>query len=474
MAKKNILIIVTDQLTWRALPVYGDKYANTPAIDSISGNAAVFERGYTPCPLCLPARASFWSGIYPHETGAISNGLMWPVTPVSKDLPTLGAVFREAGYDAVHFGKTHDAGTLRGFTCAEEDQLPVEQESDAFPLNFDTFRDRYTAKVAVEYLEKEKEQPFLMVADFVNPHNICGLVGAFAGPHENPPEDALKDMPELPENFDFGDIENRPKAVQYICCSHNRQAQTAGWTQDNYRHYLAAYYHYVNLVDREIGKVLDALRSRPDADDTLIVFFSDHGDSMAARGRVTKQVDLYEEVTRVPFFFSGPGIKPSRIDAPVSLLDLFPTLCGWARLPAPDGLRGVDLSGALLGGAVPERPYVVSQWHTEWGYTVSPGRMITNGRYKYIAYAEENSEELYDLKQDPLEMTNRAGDPAFSRALSHMRRLFEDYLKETDDPFRELEWKADTRWRSHDLGYHRHEGNAAPQEAWETVGRPSF
>jgi choline-sulfatase len=474
---KNILVILTDQLAWRGLPVYGDRYAQTPAIDRICQDAAVFGSCYTPYPLCQPARASFWTGVYPHETDVLSNGMNWPVKPVSDSIPTIGDVFKTAGYRTVHFGKKHDAGALRGFECAEEKELPVEAESDAFPLNMDTFRDRYTSREAVRFLDKLEERnpggnPFFMIADFVNPHNICGFIGEFAGSHVNPP---LGPLPELPPNFDFDDFENRPVPVQYICCSHNRQAQTAKWTADNFRHYLAAYYRYLKYADDEIQKVLDALDRSGKANDTLVVFFSDHGDSMASRRRVTKQVDFYEEVSRVPFIFKGPGVKGRHIGGgPVSLLDLFPTLCGYAGIDAPQGLRGKDLSGVLQGAALPERDYVVSQWHTEWGYTVEPGRMLVNKRYKYIKYREGPGEELYDLEKDPGEKTNRAGKPEYAKELEECRTLFKAYLKETGDNFETLEYKADSMWRSHEHGYEKHEGLAAPMYSWEKYGRPKF
>ena len=472
MEKTNILVILTDQLTWRALKTYGDRYSDTPAINSICEGAAVFGSCYTPFPLCQPARAAFWTSLYPHETGVLSNGQRWPVEPVAENIPTLGDVFRSAGYHTVHFGKKHDAGSLRGFDCAEEKECHVEPESPSWPLDYDTFRDRYTTTEAVKYLEgvKTEDKPFLMVADFINPHNICSYIGAFEGIHDNPPD---KDLPELPPNFDFDDFENRPLPVQYICCSHNRQAQTAKWTPENYRHYLAAYYRYTKYVDDEIQKVLDALEKTGRAENTLIVFFSDHGDSMASRRMVTKQVNFYEEITRVPFIFKGPGVKARHInEKPVTLLDLFPTLCGYAGIDIPPGLRGLDLSQTLKGGNLPERDYVISQWHTEWGHTIEPGRMLLHGNYKYIKYVEGAAEEFYDLKNDPWEKTNIISDPKYSQELEHCRSLFRAYLAETGDNFENTPYLADAQWRSHKPGYQNHEGLAAPASYWEKHGRP--
>ena len=273
-------------------------------------------------------------------------------------------------------------------------------------------------------------------------------------------------LPPLPENFAFDDIPNRAPAVQYICCSHNRQAMTSEWEPESFRYYLAAYYHYISRADAEIGKVLDALDRRTDRDRTLVIFMSDHGDSMAARRRVTKQVDLYEEVTRVPFVFSGPGIAPGEPikGYPVSTLDLFPTLCGFAGIEAPADLRGKDLSAILLGqGEKPDRTYVASEWHTEWGFTVSPGRMVRTERYKYIHYLEGDFEELYDLEKDPYEKINVARAPAYARALAEMRDVFRQFIRETNDNYYEQPVIADARWRSHKVGYENHRGPAAPE-----------
>jgi choline-sulfatase len=173
MAKRpNILIVIADQLSAQALPAYGDAYAQTPNINRIVRHGVRFENCYTNCPLCQPARAAFWTGLYPHNTGVLSNGRKHPVPPVPDHVPTLGALFARAGYEAVHFGKTHDAGSLRGFHVEPVGTLPVEAEP-AWPLNNDTFRDRHTTTRVVAYLEQRgTDGPFLAVADLNNPHNI--------------------------------------------------------------------------------------------------------------------------------------------------------------------------------------------------------------------------------------------------------------------------------------------------------------
>lgn len=462
--QKNIMVFLMDQLSWRALPAYGNTFVKTPNIDRIAEDSLLIDGCYTACPLCQPARAALWTGRYPHETGVLSNGRKWPEKGISETMPTLGEMFAETGWQTVHFGKTHDGGALRGFVCEPEKETVFQEEDSAFMLNTDSFRDRYTAEAACRFLEEREDQrPLLMITDLVNPHNICGWVGANQGIHDSIPCDLP--LPPLPKNFEFEDIENRPIAVRYICCTNNRQSQTAGWTSENFREYLRAYYYYLTLADRELGIVLDALAKKGyTPENTLFVLTADHGDGMAARGQVTKQVSFYEETTRVPMIFKGKGVCPGKKEGIASLLDLFPTLCAQAGINPPEGLRGMDLSAALAGGAMPERDYVAGEWHTEWGFTVSPGRMIRTKRYKYTRYIEDGGEELFDLEQDPLEKKNLVRDPGSAAALEQMRALYRRQLETTGDSFESLSWKADRRWRSHPVGYWNHKGIAAPME----------
>ncbi|MEI6297326.1 MAG: sulfatase-like hydrolase/transferase [Verrucomicrobiota bacterium] len=457
----NILLIIADQLSQSAVGAYGNRYGVTPNLDRLAARGARFTECYTPCPLCQPARAAFWTGRFPHETGVLSNGRQDLVPPVPASMPTLGELFAAAGYDAVHFGKTHDAGSLRGFRVEPERPEAVEPLGP-WPVTADTLRDRDTTGRVVEYLREPPNGPFLAVADLNNPHNICEYVGAFAGPHADP--QIPTGLPPLPDNFRVANFADLPRPVQYICCTHNRQAQAAGWTETNYRHYLAAYYHYVSRVDAEIGRILDALWATPAGRHTLVVFFADHGDSLAGRQLVTKQVSFYDETTRVPFIAAGPGVVNRSITGLCSLLDLLPTLTDVAGIEAPGGLWGRSLWPWLQNKrADTPHDYVVSEWFTEWGFTVEPGRMLRTPGWKYTRYCEGNGEELYDLTADPGEIRSLA--VTGHAQLAEHRRLLDEHLAATADPFTTLAPKVDTRWRSHPPGYKFHKWPAAPMEA---------
>ncbi|MFI3207271.1 MAG: sulfatase-like hydrolase/transferase [Clostridia bacterium] len=464
MKKKNIMIITVDQMCWRALQVNGNQFSKTPNINKIAENGVNFSKCYTACPLCCPSRASYWTSRYPHETGAMTNLVKTQHVPL--DMATMGDTFRQNGYDTIHFGNCHDSDGLRGFEdhpTPNEDAIVFPEEYDNFNFTLDTYRDEITTKRVVDYFENYSgDKPFLLATELVNPHNICGWVRGHMGKHKDLPLPCGFELPPLPENFDFSDIENRPIAVQYICCDLNLQAWASEWEDETFRHYLAAYYYYMNLVDKQIGRIMDALEKSGEKDNTLIVFYSDHGDSMSARRRVTKAVDFYEEVTRVPLMFSGNSVaNKTTNDMLTTTLDIFPTLCSYAGVEIPDGVQGIDLSNAIIGEEIKtEREYVVSQWHSMFRYIISQGRMLCTEDFKYTYYIEDHCEELFDLKNDPYEKINVAKKDEYKDDLEKMRKYFSEYLEKTKDPFMSMKPEAEKRWRSHKIGYTEHRGDS--------------
>lgn len=466
--KNNILVFLLDQLSATALKAWGNRDSDTPVINEIIESGVRFSQAYSNCPLCQPARASFWTSLYPHQTEILSNGRKHHVPQLAENIPTLGSVFSGAGYKTIHFGKEHDAGSLRGFELIPTEPIDVEDEQPYWPVNQDTTRDRDTQQKVVNFLESYAgEKPYLAIADLINPHNICAWIGANEEGDEHLVFDDAE-LPPLPDNLYLSEEEfaNRPLPIQYICCAHNRQAQMGEWDELKIRHYLKAYYHYLKRVDDEMGKIMAALKQRDDAEDTLIVFFVDHGDSMCGRWMGTKHTSFYDETTLVPLAFAGPGIsgKGQSVDGLVSLLDLFPTLCDYAGLMIPETVEGQSLMPCLRGEKDrSDEKYVVSQWHTEWGFTIEPGRMLRTNRFKYTHYLEGGGEELYDLTNDSGEMKNLVDNPEYQDALNEHRALFKEYVDATDDPYFSLEWLADEKYRSHKPGFRHHRGKAAPQ-----------
>jgi choline-sulfatase len=254
--------------------------------------------------------------------------------------------------------------------------------------------------------------------------------------------------------------------IQYLCCSHVRLSQAAPWTRTNYRHYLAAYYHFIGRLDEQVGQLLAGLQASDAADDTLIVFMADHGDGMTAHRMVTKQVSFYEETTGVPLVFAGGPIthRGGVLDNLVSTADLLPTLCDYAGLEPPARIYGRSFWPMLVNGHVDgnAREDVAAEWMTEWGDTIEPGRMLRTSGFKYTRYLEGEGEELYDLVADPGETRNLAGVPEYRSCLDEHRRRLAEHVRREQDPFFSLAWKAEPRWRSHAPGYPNHAGPCAP------------
>lgn len=456
--KPNFLIIQCDHLTQRVVGAYGHTKGCTDPIDEVASRGVVFSNAYVGCPLSQPSRAALWSGLMPHQTNVRSNSAEPTNQPLPSHVPTLGSVFSENGYDAVHFGKTHDMGALRGFTHKEPVAKPFTDPE--FPVNNDSFLDVGTCEDAVAYLSNPPQQPFICVADFQNPHNICGFVGANEG------KQALSfkgELPPLPDNFDVEDWSNVPVPVQYICCTHRRMTQASHWTDEQYRQYIAAFQHYTKMVSKQITQVLDALYSTPAGKNTIIVFMADHGDGMASHRMVTKHISFYDEMTNIPFIFAGPGIKQQKKPVDQFLtqptIDLLPTLCDLAGIAMPADKAGISLAPTLKGDKQEKtHPYVVSEWHTEYGYITTPGRMVRGPRYKYTHYLEGNGEELYDMKKDPGEKVNLAKNPKYAKILAEHRAMLDDYIVRSKDDYRSLKVDTDARSRQHAPGYPHHEG----------------
>ncbi len=453
----DVCVILCDQLSSGALRSYGNRYDQTTNINSLIQSGTSFTHAYTPCPLCQPARAAIWSSSYPHQNGVTSNLPNQGFSDFPQDIPTLGDVFSQGGYQCVHFGKEHDYGSLRGFTRYENRQVPVERPQNGLPLDYETFFDENTTCQVEDFFTKPIEGPLLTVVDLQNPHNICSYIGES---QESSPLHHRGDLPELPDNFNTPDMKSRPAFLQYLCCAHRRQSQTVTWTEYDYRQYLYAYHCYLEMVDKQVERVLNALRSSGRIDNTLVVCTSDHGEGMAAHGLVTKYGAFYNETNEVPLSFTGCGIATGKqIDGVFSLLDIAPTLADFCGITIPMEWEGKSLKPCLLGRPYSRKNYAVGEWFDEFsGYTV-PGRMYVDTTCKYTIYRDKDvSEELYDRQHDPLEQKNLAGIKKYEEILKEYRLRLQQHCKRTDDPFYQLDYTYSEVYRQHPPGFHNHVG----------------
>ena len=251
--------------------------------------------------------------------------------------------------------------------------------------------------------------PFLLVASFLQPHDVCQFVSMHTKGNEMPFHRQVADaLPPLPPNFQYD--ANEPGSL--------RRRKRPAWSEDMWRYYIWSYYRMVEMVDAEIGRVLRALDDSGEADNTVVVFTADHGEGRARHHLVTKNY-LYDGAAKVPLIVSSPGrVAADRRDAThlVSGLDILPTVCDYAGVKAPPKVRGRSLRPLLEGKAAAWREFVPAE-------VTILGRMIRTPRHKYITYKGDPVEQLFDVQADPGETKNLAGAAKFASALQDHRTL---------------------------------------------------
>ncbi len=420
--RPNVVLIMTDQQSNLALTANGNPYLHTPAMDSLVADGVSFIQSYATYPVCSPARASIITGRMPHEAGVMQNG-----EAIVDGMPTMGEHFRAHGYKTYYAGKWHLPGGFGDPTGFEKliggDTLGANMDE---PLS----------AACVEFLTKEPTEPFLLVASFMNPHDVCHWIRGHEGSRDY---DSTAKYPPAPGNL-WRDPDE-PEYIQYHrTANYGRMSNSlhisGEWKADDFRHYLFDYYRMVEQVDRQIARVLSALRFRGLAENTVIVFTSDHGEGMGGH-RWTQKAAFWEETARVPFIVSGKGVaRRGVVDdrALVSGMDVLPTMCDYAGIPQPTDVRGMSLRPAIEGDEF-DREFVVSEL-AHFGGDDRQGRMLRTQRFKYVAFnGGARPEQLFDLQLDPGEVNNLAYKPEGKSELDRHRKLLRAWTAETKDDF---------------------------------------
>jgi arylsulfatase A-like enzyme len=408
---------MTDQQTHDAMSGSGNRWLRTPAMDSLAARGVTLTQAICPYPVCSPSRSSVMTGRMPHETGVEVNGL-----PIAAGIPSMGEIFQQAGYRTVYGGKWHLPKSFDGMTGFEKliGGHALGAKMDA-PL----------ADACAAWLRAKPAEPFLMVASFMNPHDVCEWIRQHKGTRSQPLD---ANLPPAPANM--GAVPDEPDAMRFHRqAGYDLMSQALGiaseWRRDDFRLYLHDYYRMVEAVDAEVGKLLGALRESGLQDNTLVLFVSDHGEGMGAHRWVQKAA-FYEESVRVPFLAAGPGVpRGKRSDALASLTDILPTLCDWAGLPPPPDCRGLSLRPALEGGPLP-REFQFSE--LRYGEASRDGRMVRTRSWKYIVFRTgERREQLFDLERDPGETTNLAAQGG--QPLAELKGALREWCEKTGDRF---------------------------------------
>ena len=443
MQPSNLVIILSDQHHPRMMGCAGHPLVRTPNMDRLARRGTRFSSAYTNCPICVPARASLATGRYVHEIRFWDNAIAY-----DGSVPSWGHRLMPRGHEVVAIGKLHyvDSDPQRnGFT---EEIVPMhlaDGDGDVVGMIRDelivrkgaaklgpeagsgeshyTAYDRQIADLACGWLDraarKRHEKPWVLYVGFVCPHP----------PLITPPEYfamyAGRDIP-MPKLYAQSDRPHHP----YIEFMRRSRPEDDGFTgPEMVKRAIAAYMGSVTFLDHNVGKVVDALERAGLSDSTRVIYSSDHGESLGARGLWTKRL-LYEESVGIPLILAGPEVPSGRtVSDPVSLIDVFPTVLDCAGVePSP---TDVDLPGSSLlriaaSGATPPRT-VLSEYHA--AASPSGSFMIRHDRFKYIHYVGY-APMLFDLSEDPEELHDLAGAPAFKDALA----VCETKLRDIVDP----------------------------------------
>ena len=442
----NILIFMVDQLSAFALKTYGGGICKTPNIDEFSENGIVFENAYCPYPLCAPSRFAMMSGQLPSRIGAFDNGAEFPAS-----IPTFAHYLRLLGYYTCISGKMHFVGPdqYHGF----EERLTTE----IYPADFswtpiaefkDVYLDDerpYTAGVStidtvldagpmarsmqIDYDEEvihqatrelfslaraENNRPFMMTISLTHPHDPYVITQKYWDLYD----DSSIEQPRVP----FIPVEERDQHSQSLYYHYGQDKLKI--SDASYRRARHGYYGMISYVDNLFGRVLATLRETGYAENTTVLLTSDHGDMIGERGMWFKKT-LFEPAIRIPLIITQPGYTSNRINTPVSLVDILPTLLDIADAPnstLQTACDGRSLAPALRGNSIERVPIYVE--HIDGG-TAAPRVMIRENDMKLV-YSRAYPPQLYNLASDPDEKNNLARDKNFKLIIKQLARQAEE------------------------------------------------
>ncbi len=438
MKPRNILFIMSDEHSRRHLGSYGDPLAKTPNMDALAARGTVFENAYCNCPICVPSRASFATGRYVHEIGTWDNA-----APYRGEPPSFGHALKAGGHRCDSIGKLHyrSADDPNGF---DNEILPLhvlDGKGDVQgilrsppPIRKATQQlagdagrgestyiayDRSIRDAAIDWLEAvaatPPREPWMLFVSFVCPHFPLRAPEEFFDlyPLDRVPLPRLR----APQEFPDHPVLRKLREVQDYEDHFRDEAHI--------RTAIAAYLGMVSFLDDNIGRILQRLEAIGLAEETVVVYTSDHGDNLGTRTFWGKS-NMYEESVGVPLIMAGPGVPEGRrVRTPVSLVDAHPTILEIMGETPDADLPGRSLL-AIAEGADPDRT-VFAEYHAV--ASVTGIFMVRFGRYKYVHY-EGFRPQLYDLEADPFETTDLAGESSHAAILAEGERR----LREVCDP----------------------------------------
>lgn len=440
MRQPNILFILADDQRFHTIHALGNEDIQTPHLDRLIREGTAFTHAHIPGgtsgAVCMPSRAMIHSGkslFHLYESGA----------EIPADHTTMGECFRANGYHTIGIGKWHNgtASYARSFSDGDEiffggmwDHWNVPVNSyhpdgkyenvirstpDFFHANhpMDTIAERITAgkhstelftDAAIRFIRQPHEEPFFLYTALLAPHDPRTMPERFRTMYDP----AKLSLPAnfAADHFDFGINPSVGEDRDENLAAHPR-------TEAEIRQHLADYYAMISHIDEQVGRLLEALESTGQLENTIIVYTGDNGLAVGCHGLMGKQ-NLYEHSIRVPLILRGPDIESgAKRSAYVYLMDIYPTLCELCGLSVPDSVEGKSFKGILEDAALITRP------HLYLAYTHLI-RAIKDERFKLIRYKQQPEEtQLFDLQEDPEETVNLYHDPSYQATAAALEAL---------------------------------------------------
>ena len=455
----NILFLWTDEQRPDTFAAYGNTRFRMPVLNRLARESVVFDRHYVTQPVCTPSRSSILTGLWPHQNGCLNNNIA-----LRPDTPTLPELMGGHSYRTAYMGKWHlgdevfaqhgfdhwvsiEDGYQRWYGPGRDPEAVssyhrwlvslgyTPPNGRRFPRDWAVRRTvehckpAFLAGEASRFILESRANPWLLSVNFLEPHM------PFFGPYNDLHSE--EEAP-VPANYPGGTMQPEPEAY--------RKKRQGFWEKGFERHDLKTrtgwqrlnrnYAGLCTQVDQALGRILWALESSGQMENTLIVFTSDHGEMMGAHGLVGKSV-MYEEAMRVPLLVRAPFRRqaPGRVMRPTSSIDLVPTILDLVGRKPSAPVSGHSLVDLMNGGAHPES-YVFSQWNSESANDPNARTVIAPEGLKLVLHDRDHS-FLTDRRADPLETTNLLGRRERAGDATRLKKELERWMRQQKDPLLE-------------------------------------
>ena len=425
MRKPNVVFIFPDQMRGEAMHCAGNSDVITPNLDRFASEGTLFTNAISNTPLCVPSRGTLLTGRYPLSHRAVTNDL-----PLDENEVSIAEVLKEKGYNTGYIGKWHLDGVPRDkFTPPGKRRFGFDYwaawechhnyfngkyyRDTPDPIHIPGYEPDFQTDLAIKYIKDHKDHPFFLFVSPGTPHN----------PYELVPQ-KYKDM------YTSSRLTLRPN-----CAGEDRRA-------------IADYYAAITSLDWNIGRILTAIEELSIADDTIVIFTSDHGDMLWSQGKIRKE-QPWEESIRIPFIIRWPHHIPEGVktDALLSLVDIMPSLLSLCGVSTPNCVQGVDLSSVIVGNSLNLQEAILLTEPVVGGEGLWNGirewRGVRTKRYTYARWQNGKVWVLYDNLKDPYQLNNLAEKERAKNLRDRLENILQDLLRKTNDEF--LPWDEHLR-----------------------------